>query len=92
MKTKEPICAVVVYMTEEQRERLWKLLPWHQGHTEANGTQPNRIWTERALMEVLVSNYIENHLNDILSEEERRQGFVPAGQPEVVREMEKGRA
>ena len=63
-----------------------------QGHTEANGTQPNRIWTERALMEVLVSNYIENHLNDILSEEERRQGFVPAGQPEVVREMEKGRA
>ena len=43
-------------------------------------------------MEVLVSNYIENHLNDILSEEERRQGFVPADRSETVQEMEKGRA
>ena len=37
--TKETIYAVVVYMSQEQRERLWKLLPWHQGHTEVNGTQ-----------------------------------------------------
>ena len=87
--TKEPICAVVVYMNQEQRERLWKLLPWQQGYTETNGTQPNRNWTERALLEMLVNNYLENHLNDILSEEERRQGFAPAVRRKLFRKWKR---
>lgn len=76
--------AIVVKTTDEQEERIERLLPWHQGHTDADGNRPNRNWFEAELLECLVNIHAKELVDFLLSEEEHRQGIIP--------EKEKGQA
>lgn len=75
---------IVLHTTPEQEARLEKLLPWHQGHTDADGNSPHRNWLEADLLECLVNIHAKELVDFLLSEEEHRQGIIP--------EKEKGQA
>ena len=73
--------AIVVKTTDEQEERLERLLPWHQKHVEEDGSYPHSNWNESDMLECLVNIHAKELVE---SEEERRQGIIP--------EKEKGQA
>mgnify|MGYP000844463426 FL=1 len=76
--------AIVVKTTDEQEERLERLLPWHQKHVEEDGSYPHSNWNESDMLECLVNIHAKELVEFLLWEEERRQGIIP--------EKEKGQA
>lgn len=76
--------AIVVKTTDEQEERLERLLPWHQKHVEEDGSYPHSNWITSDMLECLVNIHAKELVEFLLSEEERRQGIIP--------EKEKGQA
>lgn len=75
---------IVVKTTDEQEERLERLLPWHQKHVEEDGSYPHSNWITSDMLECLVNIHAKELVEFLLSEEERRQGIIP--------EKEKGQA
>lgn len=55
--------AIVVKTTDEQEERLERLLPWHQKHVEEDGSYPHSRWNKSDMLECLVNI----HANELLS-------------------------
>lgn len=43
--------AIVVKTTDEQEERLERLLPWHQKHVEKDGSYPHSSWLKSDILE-----------------------------------------
>lgn len=76
--------AIVVKTTDEQEERLERLLPWHQGYVEKDGSYPHSSWLKSDMLECLVNIHAKELVEFLLSEEERRQG--------IIQEKEKGQA
>lgn len=75
---------IVVKTTDEQEERLERLLPWHQKHVEEDGSYPHSRWNKSDMLECLVNIHAKELIEFLLSEEEHRQGIIP--------EKEKGQA
>jgi len=75
---------IVVKTTAEQEERLERLLPWHQGYVEKDGSYPHSSWLKSDMLECLVNIHAKELVEFLLSEEERRQG--------IIQEKEKGQA
>lgn len=76
--------AIVVKTTDEQEERLERLLPWHQKHVEEDGSYPHSNWKKSDMLECLVNIHAKELVEFLLWEEEHRQGIIP--------EKEKGQA
>ena len=69
--------AIVVKTTDEQEERLERLLPWHQKHVEKDGSYPHSSWLKSDILECLVNIHAKELVEFLLWEEERRQGIIP---------------
>lgn len=67
---------IVVKTTAEQEERLERLLPWHQGYVEKDGSYPHSSWLKSDMLECLVNIHAKELVEFLLSEEERRQGII----------------
>jgi len=63
---------IVVKTTAEQEERLERLLPWHQGYVEKDGSYPHSSWLKSDMLECLVNIHAKELVEFLLSEEERR--------------------
>ena len=63
---------IVVKTTAEQEERLERLLPWHQGYVEKDGSYPHSSWLKSEMLECLVNIHAKELVEFLLSEEERR--------------------
>lgn len=68
---------IVVKTTDEQEERLERLLPWHQKHVEEDGSYPHSNWNKSDMLECLVNIHANELFEFLLSEEEHRQGIIP---------------
>ena len=67
---------IVVKTTDEQEERLERLLPWHQKHMEEDGSYPHSNWITSDMLECLVNIHARELVDTLLDEEERRQGIA----------------
>lgn len=67
---------IVVKTTDEQEERLERLLPWHQKHVEEDGSYPHSNWITSDMLECLINIHAKELVDTLLDEEERRQGII----------------